>query len=52
MNMTCECGGVLLVISVEEYPENLKDKINYDRLCKRKINISKLEMFIFFLADG
>ena len=31
--MICECGGILDVIRVEEYPEGLKDKINYDRLC-------------------
>jgi hypothetical protein len=29
----CDCGGVLSVIRVEEYPEKVKDKINYDRLC-------------------
>lgn len=31
--MICECGGVLNVIRIEEFPEGLKDKINYDRLC-------------------
>ncbi|MDQ0197092.1 hypothetical protein [Neobacillus ginsengisoli] len=32
--MICnECGGILNVIRVEEYPEGVKDKINYDRLC-------------------
>ncbi|SES89531.1 hypothetical protein SAMN05421676_10247 [Salinibacillus kushneri] len=31
--MICECGGILDVIRVEEYPEDLKDKINYDRVC-------------------
>jgi hypothetical protein len=31
--MKCECGGILSVIRVEEYPKGLKDKINYDRLC-------------------
>ncbi|SEM35728.1 hypothetical protein SAMN05192533_102306 [Mesobacillus persicus] len=31
--MICECGGVLDVIRVEEYPENIKDKISYKRLC-------------------
>lgn len=31
--MICECGGILSVIKVEEYPENIKDKINYDRVC-------------------
>jgi hypothetical protein len=31
--MKCECGGILSVIRVEEYPGDVKDKINYDRLC-------------------
>jgi hypothetical protein len=31
--MICECGGILLVIRVEEYPEDVKDKINYSRVC-------------------
>lgn len=31
--MICECGGVLNVIRIEEYPVGLKDKINYDRVC-------------------
>ncbi len=31
--MICECGGILDVIRVEEYPKDLKDKINYDRIC-------------------
>lgn len=31
--MLCECGGILIVIQVEEYPKDKKDKINYDRLC-------------------
>ncbi|MCK6208336.1 hypothetical protein KZX50_23160 [Bacillus infantis] len=31
--MICECGGVLNVIRVEEYPSDVKDKINYARLC-------------------
>lgn len=33
--MFCKCGGVLLVIAVEELPENLssKQKLNYNRVC-------------------
>jgi len=32
--MNCkECGGVLLVIDIEEYPEGIKNKLDYDRLC-------------------
>lgn len=33
--MFCECGGILLVIAVEELPGNLtpKEKINYNRVC-------------------
>jgi hypothetical protein len=34
--MKCECGGILSVIRVEEYPDNVRDKINYDRLCDVK----------------
>ncbi|MFE4525697.1 hypothetical protein ACFRCQ_26995 [Cytobacillus firmus] len=31
--MICECGGVLNVIRIEEYPKDVRDKINYKRLC-------------------
>lgn len=31
--MQCKCGGILSVIRIEKYPENIKNKINYDRLC-------------------
>lgn len=33
--MFCKCGGVLLVIAVEELPENLspKQRLNYSRVC-------------------
>jgi len=33
--MFCECGGVLLVIAVEELPGNLspKQKLHYNRVC-------------------
>ncbi|MYL57557.1 hypothetical protein GLW20_08560 [Virgibacillus halodenitrificans] len=33
--MVCECGGMLLVISVEDYPEQLsnKERLTYNRLC-------------------
>lgn len=31
--MKCQCGGILSVIRVEEYPKSIKNKINYDRLC-------------------
>jgi hypothetical protein len=31
--MKCECGGILSVIRIEDYPENIKDRINYDRIC-------------------
>lgn len=31
--MKCQCGGILSVLRIEEYPEKIKDKINYDRLC-------------------
>lgn len=32
--MNCkECGGVLLVKNVEEYPKGLKNTLEYDRLC-------------------
>lgn len=33
--MFCECGGILLVVAVEETPENLspKQKLNYNRVC-------------------
>lgn len=30
--LKCKCGGILSVIRIEEYPENVKDKINYNRL--------------------
>lgn len=31
---TCKgCGGTLLVTAIEEYPEGLKNKLEYDRLC-------------------
>jgi hypothetical protein len=31
--MKCECGGILLVKRVEPYPEGLKDKMGYQRVC-------------------
>lgn len=33
--MFCECGGILLVIAVEAFPENLspKQRLNYNRVC-------------------
>jgi hypothetical protein len=33
--MLCDCGGVLLVIAIEELPETLsnKEKIMYNRVC-------------------
>lgn len=31
--MKCECGGILSVVRVEEYPRELKEKIDYDRIC-------------------
>lgn len=32
--MNCnKCGGMLMVIQVEEYPKGLKNKLEYDRLC-------------------
>lgn len=33
--MFCKCGGVLLVIAVEEYPKKLspKQKLDYNRVC-------------------
>lgn len=33
--MLCECGGVLMVIAVEEPPENLskQEKLVYNRVC-------------------
>lgn len=31
--MICECGGILNVIRIEEYPKELKDKISYNRVC-------------------
>jgi hypothetical protein len=33
--MLCDCGGVLLVIAVEELPQPLsnKEKIKYNRVC-------------------
>lgn len=31
--MICECGGILDVIRVEEYPKDLKDKLSYNRVC-------------------
>lgn len=33
--MTCECGGLLLVIAIEELPEDLssEQKLNYKRVC-------------------
>lgn len=34
--MICDCGGILDIIKVEEYPKGTKDKINYDRLCDVK----------------
>lgn len=36
--MFCECGGLLLVVSVENYPENLssKKKLLYNRVCDVK----------------
>jgi hypothetical protein len=35
--MLCEnCGAPLMVIRIEEYPEGLKGKIEYNRLCDVK----------------
>lgn len=33
--MVCECGGDLLVIAIEDYPEGFtaKEKLNYNRVC-------------------
>lgn len=31
--MNCKCGGILSVIRIEKYPDNINDKINYERLC-------------------
>lgn len=33
--MLCDCGGVLMVIAVEEPPENLskQEKLVYNRVC-------------------
>lgn len=31
--MICKCGGILTVKSVEQYSEEIKDKINYTRIC-------------------
>lgn len=31
--MKCKCGGILSVIKVEKYPDTLKNKIDYDRIC-------------------
>lgn len=35
ISLLCDCGGVLLVIAIEEIPENLpnKEKIKYNRVC-------------------
>ena len=33
IELKCKCGGVLSVIRIEEYPDNIKDKINFNRLC-------------------
>lgn len=31
----CKCGGILLVIAIEEYPKDLssKNKLDYKRVC-------------------
>lgn len=36
--MICDCGGILLVESIEDYPEGLsnKEKIIYNRVCDVK----------------
>lgn len=41
---TCnECGGTLLVTAIEEYPEGLKNKLDYDRLCDAEcVNCGKV----------
>lgn len=32
--MICpECNGILNVIRIEDYPKDVKDKLNYQRLC-------------------
>lgn len=33
--MYCKCGGILLVIAIEEYPKDLslEQKVNYSRVC-------------------
>lgn len=31
--MICDCDGLLSVKSVEEYQEEIKDKIKYNRVC-------------------
>lgn len=33
--MFCDCGGVLVVIAIEEIPNNLsnKEKLTYNRVC-------------------
>src|SRR5699024_11789590 len=33
LQLICDCGGILSVKSIEEYPEEIKDKINYNRVC-------------------
>lgn len=34
-DLICDCGGILLVISIEEIPAELsdKEKLNYNRVC-------------------
>lgn len=31
--MTCNCGGMLFVINVEEYASEIKNKLSYNRVC-------------------
>lgn len=33
IKLKCKCGGILSVIRIEDYPDTIKNKINYDRLC-------------------
>jgi hypothetical protein len=34
----CQCGGLFMVITIEEYPEGLtgNEKLNYSRMCTVK----------------
>jgi hypothetical protein len=39
--MICECGGLLIVIGIENYPEEIsgEEKLSYNRVCDVQCSI-------------